>query len=160
MKTLILFCMMLPLGLSAQQYILIDRKLKEPFRLQDTITLKEVSMGAFPIYAADLPMILARLQEFSKEVATGKKTPGTTNTYSTQHCRIVLRTGKEGYACQLQTNNSFLSLPMAVASGGRKETLKDLNRFMDYLRHNKVVMDEINRGQGLGGSDVQPLANK
>lgn len=62
MKRLFLIILILPLTTSAQKYILIDRKLKQPIQYVDEVTPDQTNKGFFPIEKTKADSIISKLE--------------------------------------------------------------------------------------------------
>ena len=140
MKVLFFLMNLVPAVAGAQELIMIDRNFQKPFEPCDSITLTNLSRGGFPMYMAEIPAVVNRLEEYTKHIALGKELPEGSDTLHLKHCMLFLSRNTANYFCVLQTRNDKYSVPLVLASGtGRKETVMRLSRFIDYLRNNRSV---------------------
>lgn len=143
MKPLIFFLLIWTQTAGAQQLALLDRNLKEPFLLRDTFTLQDVAQGSFPLYTEDIPAVIGQLQSLARQLASPNMPPAEPHTFAARHAHLFLLRKNNLYSCVLQSSNKQFSVPMVVGRGTRKSTLKEISRFIEYLRQNKAVAKEV-----------------
>lgn len=139
MKKLLFLILMYTQTANAQQLALLDRNLRDPFLLRDTFTLQDVATGFFPLYIEDIPAVVEQLENFAQQLAAPDAVQEPAGNFSAPHVHLFLQRRNNLYSCVLQSTNKQFSVPWIIGQGGRKGTLREISRFLEYLRQNSAV---------------------
>jgi hypothetical protein len=139
MRYLLLLLIAIPCVLQAQSIYLLDRNLIEPFKTVETVTIKDVTTGSFPVYALDVTSIIHAIDSCVVQwrrmpdkkgfamIAIGKST-------------MVVNKDQHYYSLVLNTKTDAFSTPFVIVKTTDKTTaLKRMMMVADYLKNNNAI---------------------
>ena len=147
MKVLLLLFFLLPVAVSAQKAILIDRAFQNPVQVVDKVTMEEVTRGLMPVYIIDIDSILQIVEKLITVISQSNTVQGMLDLKAGQS-RWTTRTEKHGrmkqYNIVLNTNFGLFETYLVVAANEPdKRALQRLTIFTDYLRNNRAILPEF-----------------
>lgn len=145
MKRFILLLLLAATGANAQQLILIDRNLLAPAELSDSIGFADMARGRFPMYSADIDALVLQLEAIARQLSGDELLPAEVDTPVSNHCLVSLRhkgyRANDVYSTSVQVSVNNWVLPMQLTRNEhRKGTIRKLYQFIDYLRHNRLLV--------------------
>lgn len=145
MRVVFVIFILLPFLAAAQKAILIDRGLKQPVVLTDSVTFDQMAEGFMPIFFNDIDSLLATIDGLRKYIDTGKPNDEKVEEIRFGNSRCVVATKLQGaankYRIIIGTTVDGLNTSMVLVAGEvNKKALQRLSIFADYLKNNRAIV--------------------
>ncbi len=145
MRVVFAILMLLPCCAMAQKAILIDRSLRYPVKVTDSVTFDQVTKGLMPIYFKDIDSLLQVIEQLKKYIDTGKPNEEKAQDvkFGNSHCFTTteLQGTANTYRIVVGTRVDKIITSMVLVSGEQnKRALQQLAIFEDYLKNNRAVV--------------------
>jgi hypothetical protein len=140
MRPVLFLLSFIPLFSSAQKLALIDRNFYEPITMVDTMTSAAATEGGLAVYQKDIPMVIERLEQLTKDLGSNRLAPQTHNiTLGNSSCIVITEKKGNQYIHHIMFNTTSENIKTSILLVDReanKRTLQRLTIFIDYLKNN------------------------
>ncbi|HUC83535.1 MAG TPA: hypothetical protein VMR70_21660 [Flavisolibacter sp.] len=134
MKLLLLLLPFSLLHSPGEKLVLIDRQLKNPAVRAGQITFDQYLHHAFPIYAEDLPAVIAAAETIAKKLEQ-KMDCNQWDTITARHTQFVIRAGCEPY------NNVSVSITTRIDEQKIACNFSLVNKEESYRKTQRMLLD-------------------
>lgn len=146
MKTCIVLLYILPVCAYAQSIALLDREFKNPITVTETLTRDQLSGRTFPIYTADLDVVIRLTEKLARSLVSGTQPLSGMELLPAGHSHIAVATQRTGahttYSVSLSTRSGDVGtfLQLVKRNQGNKRAVQELLLFLDYLKNNRHMV--------------------
>jgi hypothetical protein len=147
MRVVIAILLLLPCRAFSQKAILIDRGLRYPVSVTDSVTFEQVTKGFMPVYFEDIDSLLEVIDGLRKYIDTGRRNGERVEDikFGNSHCftTTIKRGNANKYHIVVGTQVNKVTTSMVLVSGEmNKRAIQRLTIFSDYLKNNRAVLKE------------------
>ena len=147
MRVVFFLLVFLPCCTMGQKAILIDRSLRYPVRITDSVTFEQVTKGLMPIYFKDIDSLLKVIDQLKKYIDTGRPNNKKIEDIKFGNSHCFTTTQQQGttnkYHIVVGTKVNAISTSITVVPGEpNKRALQRLSIFADYVKNNRALVKE------------------